>query len=150
MSDLRNRLTEIAASHAEVVRALRAFVDSTREAIGKEAATASSLTDRFSKGLDSAADTIVLKIEGKQKELELSRRQLATIVDAVGLWRDLHQQFPKLLLEMAFIYRVALHDAFLPDVLGAVLTANPDMLKSRKKNHDASGNPGNARQKVDP
>jgi hypothetical protein len=42
-------------------------------------------------------------------------------------------RFPELLLEMAFIYRVALFDALVPDVLTAVLVSRPDMLKSDKK-----------------
>jgi hypothetical protein len=46
--------------------------------------------------------------------------------------KKLRASYPDLLHEMSFIYRVALWDALLPDVLKAVLLSRPEMLRSKK------------------
>jgi hypothetical protein len=41
--------------------------------------------------------------------------------------------YPNLLTEMAFIYRVALFDAYVPDMIKAVLLKHPEILKNKDK-----------------
>jgi hypothetical protein len=47
-------------------------------------------------------------------------------------WQRLQNQFPDVLLETVFVYRVALFTAFLTDMLSATLLSRPEMLKSGK------------------
>jgi hypothetical protein len=54
-------------------------------------------------------------------------RQLA------GQLAKIKGSFPGLFFEMAFIYRFALWDAVLPDLIGAVATTRPEIFKSKDK-----------------
>lgn len=131
MPELGSRLREMALTHADSLDALRAFVDTMHRKIDEDTASTASLATRFSEELKSGADTITFQI--RDRNVELTRSEFDMIVEAVNFSGEAQQHFPKILLEMAFIYRVALYDALLPDVLLAVLTENSDMLKSRKK-----------------
>lgn len=55
------------------------------------------------------------------------------IVSRMGELASMQKRFPSVLLEMAFIYRVALFDAFVPDMLTSLLIGKPEMLRSKKQ-----------------
>lgn len=66
-------------------------------------------------------------------KLELDERQFAIIAAAVDNFATITSQYPDMLLEMGYIYLIALFDAYLTDVFTAVLIFKPEILKSKKQ-----------------
>jgi hypothetical protein len=66
-------------------------------------------------------------------KIELDDEEMSTLVEVMNWQVQLSDRYPNMLLEMGFIYLVALFDAYLLDVFCAVLTNRPETLKSSKK-----------------
>jgi hypothetical protein len=101
------------------------------------------------KGLEQQremARDIVTKLEGatagKSKRgrtpkgsvrVKFNEKEMQVLRDVMSSWTQAGKHYPALLAEMAFIYLLAIFDAFMTDVFLAVLTARPEMMRSSKK-----------------
>jgi len=65
--------------------------------------------------------------------IELDEGEVALIFEASKEHLDAMAKYPHMLMDMAFIYLVALFDAYLVDVFTAVLIHRPETLKSKKQ-----------------
>jgi len=129
---LQDKLDFIAQGHNRSVHGLQLFVDEMKKGMVESRDHVSALAQNL---------RTIVKIVGVGGEVTVreSTEDPSVSLDHGFLERTvqdlehIHLRFPEMLFEMAFIYRVALFDALVPDVLSAVLISRPDMLRSDKK-----------------
>lgn len=73
------------------------------------------------------------KSDEKTVSIKLSKEEIELLVTVMAKRVEGIDKYPNLLMNMAFIYLVALFDAFLTDVFAAVLIERPEALKSKKQ-----------------
>jgi hypothetical protein len=132
MSDLLLKLKQLATSHNLSVMEMAQFVMRVREFLTQEHAKATmSGAGLVTRG---RPPRIVVDADDPNKEwLEADINQyLNGLVEMRAVMETLKAGHPGLLYRMAFINRVALFDAFIPDVVNAVLTKVPAILESKK------------------
>ena len=124
---LLKQLEAVFHAHYEAADTVKAFTEDAKASLAghaeyvtkaKEALDAKGRPERVSVKLSE-----LLNPEYIQEQFVAHR---ATIVPL----------YPNLLTEMAFIYRVALFDAFVPDMMKAVLLHHPGILTYRDKNSE--------------
>jgi hypothetical protein len=132
---LQDKLDFISLSYNRSVHALQLFVDEMRKGMAGSRENLSAMAQNLRALVGEMENgTPVVLVESTTTPVDRG-----TSIDRGFLERtaeDLEHikvRFPELLLEMAFIYRVALFDALLPDLLNAVLVSRPEMLRSDKK-----------------
>jgi hypothetical protein len=142
VTQLRDRLDSIASTYQLSVRALQQFVEEMSKGIDiTRSVSIASLTAQvrqFAADLQTAGTPLALAASvnapaGSHSLSDTLQARLDSFSRANEEEQRLRAQHYSLLFEMAFIYRVALHDAFLPDAIRAVLVNRPDMLRSNKK-----------------
>jgi hypothetical protein len=130
MQFLVARLRHIAKTHTESLRLLTAYVKQSTEDITRQK---TRFEDMLAKLPDSPVDEPVwLTPEDSDEKIMFDAGQYKILRSVFHTGREQAERFPPLLLEMAFIYRTALYDALVPDVLSAILFDNQAMLKSKK------------------
>ena len=119
---LRDRLKSIADSHASAVIALDLFFFETTRNMDASEERLSGLREMVAQELGDLPDGFPYSKDQIRVTLQnmLRREQVAVT-------------FPGLLMRMAFIYRVALFDAFFMDLLQAIMANQPNLLKDGKK-----------------
>src|SRR6266480_1275730 len=130
MSYLVDQLKSISIDHGDSLRVLSAFVRQTREDIENSASTIESTLGKMPEIPES--DGIKITVEETGAPVELTKKQYDMLRNTLLHSKTNAARFPNLLYEMAFIYRVALHDALIPDILTAILKNKQSMLKSKK------------------
>jgi hypothetical protein len=131
---LKGKLDFISQGYNRSVHGLQLFVDEMRKGMAGSrdyiSALAQNLRTVVGEMDDGGYVTVMDSTAPGNRSTTIDRGFLqgtAEDLDHIGM------RFPELLFEMAFIYRVALFDALVPDVLNAVLVSRPDMLRSEKK-----------------
>jgi len=141
---LSHRLHVLVAAHSEAVRTLEAFVRELKVDIQKsmdmQKNLAVKLDDAVARGTSAVqeeAEARAVRTKGPDGQdvirLSFSQREFSLMRHVVNDAYRLTERFPSLLLEMAFIYRVAISDALITDILAAVLVGQPNLLKTSKK-----------------
>ena len=136
VTELLQRVEPLATAYGEAVRTLRQYVEDMQDGINKNSPDVNSLS--FPYLSTGSLQPIKVLSEGTLKFEDLKIGLIypgifgATKV-VLGHRARLSQRYPGLLLEMALIYRVALFEAFITDVISAVLVSRPEILKSNKK-----------------
>lgn len=135
VAPLQDQLDFISQGYDRSVHGLQLFVDEMRKGMAGSRESLSSLAQNLRAlvcEIEDGGQVTVMDATGAPANFQTSidRGFLARTAEEL---EHLKRRFPELLLEMAFIYRVALFDALLPDVLNAVLVSRPDMLRSDKK-----------------
>lgn len=128
MTDLHGRLQKIAQSYSTSLRALSHFVGETQSSIVTVDERYESARKWLRSSINSAAGPVTLP-HGEV----LSAADLESVMEGLESRAEVALTFPDLLLRMVFIYRVALFDAFLTDLLQAIMACQPNMLKDGKK-----------------
>jgi hypothetical protein len=126
---LTETLNHVANDHRKSVDTLRVFVEDVHADILGKAADRDATAGFF---MDHAVTPDVLKAvlnDSPSPDSGAGRR----FADRIQELAYMQKKFPGLLLEMAFIYRVALFDAFIPDLIRLLLIGLPQMLKSKKQ-----------------
>jgi hypothetical protein len=130
MPDLLQRLDELAKAHGEARRNLGGFIEDMRQGILASVTAAANaqtiqVTEFFGSppALLASVDPNFLKeardkMAEALKSFELVAQRRTKILD----------QHPTLLYELVFVYRIALYEAFVSDVLMAVLLQELDAL----------------------
>jgi hypothetical protein len=131
MGDLVETLSSIARDHQNALATLAGFVENVRHFIvtqadrsGREIEQPRSFL-RPPITLMSTDAQMEEVLAAEKREVEEMRRRFESI-------RSLTRGYEELLYRMAFIYRVALCEAFIPDVLLAVILTQKSILKSGK------------------
>src|SRR4051794_31873948 len=128
-----DRLHAVTTTFHDAVTGLMAFVDDSRRSIQEISHAESQIRSKLS-DLKAVADNEgrVLGISGPDvSDVELDRDETTLLVEVMDWKARLVGRYPEMLLNMAFIYLVALFDAFASDALRHVLITRPDLMKSR-------------------
>jgi hypothetical protein len=111
---------------------LTAFIQDTQRAISELYQKHGEIADKLKKA-DQGENVENEKTDEKLISIELSEKQVETLVNVITQRVEIIDKYPPLLINMAFIYLVALFDAFLTDIFAAVLIEKPEALKSNKQ-----------------
>jgi hypothetical protein len=123
---LKDKIDHVAQGYHKSVFTLQSFVASMN----------ASLESQVAEKLQGIEDWFVLvnntplpsSVEAQQPPVNLAPFYRKVYEDSQRMFK----RYPEILYEMAFIYRIALFDAYLSDVLLALLCSHPEMLKSKK------------------
>jgi hypothetical protein len=126
---LGETLKRVTNEHRKSVDALRVFVDDIHAGILAKAADRDATAGFFMDHAVTPGVIAAVMNDAPPPDSVESRK----FVERIQELAHMQKRFPGLLLEMAFIYRVALFDAFLPDIIRLLLIRKPQMLKSRKQ-----------------
>ena len=132
MANLIERLSSIAQNHRDAVATLAGFVEKMRLNFISEKVGQSN------RGIQQTPTDVrtpahLLPSEHQiEKERAIEKALLEDIRRRMEGIQKLTEDYEGLLYRMAFIYRVALYDAFVPDVLMAVVLTQTKLLKSSK------------------
>jgi hypothetical protein len=110
MIDMQSKISALYTAHSQATERLDIYVDEMLKLA--ETSFADVIKGNTGEGVFTAAPEFVDRIESG--------------------FREMRNKLPGTLLEMAFIYRVALYDAFIPDLARVVLVSRPMLLKSKK------------------
>jgi hypothetical protein len=108
--DLESKISVLYGAHRESIERLDIYVDEMLKLA--DLSFADVVKGKSGEGMLDAAPEFVDLIESG--------------------FREMKKKLPGTLLEMAFIYRVALYDAFMPDLARVVLASRPRLLKTEK------------------
>lgn len=130
MESLLQRVQTIYNNFREAIHTLKGYLKESKELLEKRHTQKMKLAEKLSKiyqgeEVEPEPDATV--------EVELDEEEMSILVEEMNRQIHLSEQYPNMLLEMGFIYLVALFDAYLLDVFCAVLTHRPETLKSSKK-----------------
>ncbi len=111
---------------------LSAFIQDIQKGISEISQAHGQIAEKLKKAQQGESIEIE-KSDEKAISLKLSQREVEILVFAITRKREAIDTYPHLLINMSFIYLVALFDAFLTDVFVAVLVERPEALKSNKQ-----------------
>jgi hypothetical protein len=111
---------------------LTAFIEDSQSAITEISQENGQIAEKLRK-VQQGESVENEKTDEKTISIKLSKTEMDLLVSVMTQRVEVIDKYPRLLVSMAFIYLVALFDAFLTDVFAAVLIERPDALKSKKQ-----------------
>ncbi|BCL33896.1 hypothetical protein NSMS1_03430 [Nostoc sp. MS1] len=111
---------------------LTAFIEDTQRSINETSQKHGRIAEKLRK-VRQGESVENEKSDEKTISIELSEEELDALVSVITERGEMIGEYPRLLVGMAFIYLVALFDAFLTDAFAAVLIERPEALKSKKQ-----------------
>jgi len=129
MMDFATKLQEIAKDQGIAVSALETFARVVQRTLDDAQRAVKEGYDYIDKAIVKVQVIVSQCREDPTKIRDFPSEMLRLGTQALEKGRAFHPPaYPYLLNEMALIYRVALFDAVMPDILKATLIFNPDML----------------------
>lgn len=109
---------------------LSGFIEYNQESIKELLSTRRSMADTLN---TMPVEARLLLDDGSGEKLELSAVDRQSLVGAMNAYVESIERYPHMLLNMGFIYLVALFDAFLADAFTSFLLSRPEAMKSGKQ-----------------
>src|SRR5215208_5049331 len=128
------RLNEYRETFLEATEALRSFVDLSERAIETESKQSEGILGKLTpaKKRADSGHKVYLRLGDSGPE-PITPQELQILVKVVAFAHARTTRYPALMLNMAFIYMVALYDAYAADAMTATLEARPEMMKSARQ-----------------
>ncbi|MGA1983514.1 MAG: hypothetical protein ABSG84_13740 [Acidobacteriaceae bacterium] len=131
MDDLNSRLLQLRDEFNKSLFQLDSFATAMQQGLGHVVKTSKELSASF---LAQSTGKAVKKVPGeKYVEVKLTDEQFALVGKVINSHLESLSTHDVTLLNMAFMYLMALFDAFTSDVFSTVLRSKPEMLRSSKK-----------------
>jgi hypothetical protein len=130
MENLSQTIQTIHYGFIQSMHTLRAYVKESKELLETSHKQKAELVQKLSR--IHQGEEVPPEPDATIK-IELDMDEISALVEAMNQYGRLSDKYPNMLLDMGFIYLVALFDAYLLDVFCAVLTDRPETLKSSKK-----------------
>lgn len=131
--DLILKLDEIHKRFRTASSDISLFVSDVQRGFKFLARQHEQLTGKLNPRTEESSQAVAKDPAEELVTIKLSRKELGVLQKVMDWKSDRMKAYPKLLLNMSFIYLVAAFDAFLADAFGAVLLYRPEMLRSSKK-----------------
>jgi len=126
----KNRINELYENFQLSTFALHAYITQVDHFLQDNHIQTESL---FAKIKKIRAGEILETNQNDTIKLELTEGEFATLGNILEEMSTITSQHPNMLLEMGYIYLIALFDAYLTDIWTTVLVSKPEMLKSKSK-----------------
>lgn len=130
MSGIVDQVSELFDKYQSASGTLSGFIEYNQESIGELLRTRRKIVET----LNTMPAEVKLLIEDRAGEkIELSAEEKLSFVTAMRAYAESIERYPHMLLNMGFIYLVALFDAFITDIFTSFLLSRPEAMKPSGK-----------------
>jgi hypothetical protein len=125
-----DHVSELLSGYQNASDTLAGFMEYNQRSIGELLSTRRKIVETLN---DMPAEAKLLLDEGGGEKIELTEEDKRSFVTAMRAYAGSIERYPHMLLNMGFIYLVALFDAFLADVFTSLLSSRPEVMKSGRQ-----------------